>query len=133
MSLTPLLRCAALAASLGLVGCAGSLKLPGAPSAASLSLAGNYEAIAGCVAQVATQRSGGGSPELKIDRAGRQATVRRTLQPGNELRYEIRFTQTGAADVQVEGRAAPGSAPGAADFAFLWPQVSQCATHLTAP
>lgn len=133
MSLPPFSCRTGLALCLGLAACAGTVRLPDAPSAARLSLVGNYEAIAGCVAEAAAQGRRAAMPELRVDRQQRQATVRRTLQPANELRYELRFTQTGANDVQAEGRAAPGSAEGAADFAFLWSHVSHCATHLSAP
>lgn len=124
---------ACLTVCTGLVGCSGALRFPDPPSAPRLSLIGNHEAIAGCVAEVAAQGRGAVMPEIRVDRRQRQTTVRRTVQPGNELRYELRFTQTGARDVQAEGRAAPGSAEGAAEFAFLWSQVSHCAVHLSSP
>lgn len=125
---------AVVLATVALAGCANPARLlPAAPTGASLSVAGNYEAIAGCVAEAGEKSATGDAPALRVDRARQQATVRRVLQPSNEVRYEISFTQTGANDVQVQGQATPGSREGAAAFAFLWPQVSQCAMHLMSP
>jgi hypothetical protein len=123
-----------LVATVALAACANPARLlPGSPTTASLSVAGNYEAIAGCVAEAGEKTAGGGTPELRVDRKRQRATVRRVLQPSNEVRYDISFVQTGASNVQVDGKATPGSREGAAAFAFLWPQVSQCATHLMSP
>lgn len=126
-------RCAALLLFAAALGGCSSLGGPGpASGAASETVAGNYEVLAGCVAE-AGDKSVGGAPVLRVDRERKVATVRRVLQPSNALQYELSFTQSGAATVQVEGRSVAASSDATRAFAFVWPHVGLCATNVMAP
>ena len=123
---------ACLVVAAALAGCASPRTIRSDVTSGSETVSGNYEVLAGCVAD-AGGKSTGGAPALRVDRGRKTATVQRVNQPSNELQYEIAFTQTGASTVHVDGRANPASSDGARGFAFLWPHVGLCATDIMAP
>lgn len=125
------LSTAALLATLALAGCA-SVSAPPLPAETRLTVMGRYENLAGCVAEAA-EKGVGGAGALRIDRERQLATLRRETLATGALQYEIRFTQTGATTVQVEGRSAAAPNEGASAFAFVWPHVGLCATNQMAP
>lgn len=112
--------------------CAGPLLPVQAPGDGRLTVQGQYEVIAACIAE-ASQKSQAGAATLSVDRAARLATVRRVQQPSNQAQYQLGFQQTGATTVLVEGRALANGPEAANAFAFLWSQVESCARDRMAP
>lgn len=125
-------RAATVGLAVALSACAMPRALSGSATTGAETVSGDYEVLAGCVAE-AGGKSSSGAPALRVDRARKLATVQKVNQPSNELQYQIDFTQVGASTVRVDGRANPASTDGARGFAFLWPHVALCETNTLAP
>ncbi len=116
-----------------LAGCAGTALLPGTPTGpARLTVAGDMEVIATCLAAVSEQ-SVGGPATLTVDRARRQATLRREAPGGGAVQYELRLRQAGATTVVAETDGPAATPEAQRGHAFVWSQIDVCATSRMAP
>lgn len=117
---------------LGLAACAGPVLPTMPPGKGRITVPGDQEVIANCLAGVSEQ-SVGGPATLRVDRARQQSTLRREAAPGGPVWYELRLRQVGAATVEVEADP-PAAAPDAQRaYAFLWSQIEVCAINRMAP
>ena len=130
---TPPISYVGILIALTLAGCTSPGAWRSAPGASSETLLGNYEAIAGCVAEAGTRSARGGGPTLKLEKNKKLATLSRTVAPSATPQYEITFSQYGATTVQAEGRVLGADSDSNQAFQFLWSQAAMCATNLMAP